>query len=75
MKNLKPISILFLLIFLVSNIQAQNPIVMPKFLKKGDTVGILATARKIDLATLQPGIKLLESWGLHVVIGKTIGKV
>ncbi|WP_366937401.1 LD-carboxypeptidase [uncultured Flavobacterium sp.] len=47
---------------------------MPEFLQKGDTVGILATARKIDLATLQPGIKLLESWGLHVVIGKTIGK-
>ncbi|OYU81482.1 MAG: LD-carboxypeptidase [Flavobacterium sp. BFFFF1] len=46
----------------------------PEFLKKGDTVGILATARKIEMATLQPGIKLLESWGLHVVIGKTIGK-
>lgn len=47
---------------------------MPEYLKKGDTVGILATARKIDLATLQPGIKLLESWGLKAVIGKTIGK-
>ncbi|AWI25211.1 S66 peptidase family protein [Flavobacterium pallidum] len=48
--------------------------ITPEFLKKGDTVGILATARKIELATLQPGIKLLESWGLHVAIGKTIGK-
>lgn len=47
---------------------------MPEYLKKGDTVGILATARKIDLPTIQPGIKLLESWGLKVVIGKTIGK-
>lgn len=47
---------------------------MPEFLKKGDTVGILATARKIDLETLQPAIKLLESWGLNVVIGRTIGK-
>jgi len=46
---------------------------MPEFLQKGDTIGILATARKIDLATLQPSIKLLESWGLNVVIGKTIG--
>lgn len=55
-------------------IQAQTKITMPEYLKKGDTVGILATARKIDLATLQPGIKLLESWGLKVVIGKTIGK-
>lgn len=55
-------------------IQAQTKITMPEYLKKGDTVGILSTARKIDLATLQPGIKLLESWGLKVVIGKTIGK-
>lgn len=53
---------------------AQNKLIMPEYLKKGDTVGILATARKIDLATLEPGIKLLESWGLKVVIGKTIGK-
>jgi len=54
--------------------QAQNKLIMPEYLKKGDTVGILATARKIDLATIEPGIKLLESWGLKVVIGKTIGK-
>ncbi|WP_363331551.1 LD-carboxypeptidase [Flavobacterium sp. BFFFF1] len=69
---------LFLLIicgfFIHQNIQAQRKMMTPEFLKKGDTVGILATARKIEMATLQPGIKLLESWGLHVVIGKTIGK-
>lgn len=47
---------------------------MPPHLKKGDTVAILATARKIDASTLQPGIKLLESWGLKVILGKTIGK-
>ena len=45
----------------------------PPHLQKGDTVAILATARKIDLAPLQPAIKLLESWGLNVIIGKTIG--
>jgi muramoyltetrapeptide carboxypeptidase len=48
--------------------------ITPEYLKKGDTVGILATARKIDMATLQPAISLLESWGLHVVIGRSIGK-
>lgn len=47
---------------------------MPPHLKKGDTVAIIATARKIDVSTLQPGIKLLESWGLKVILGKTIGK-
>jgi muramoyltetrapeptide carboxypeptidase len=53
---------------------SQRKMITPEFLQKGDTIGILATARKIDLATLQPAIDLLESWGLHVVIGKTIGK-
>jgi len=48
--------------------------ITPELLKKGDTVAILATARKIDEATLQPAIQLLESWGLHVVLGRTIGK-
>lgn len=65
--------IILILIF-TTVLNAQTKLIMPEYLKKGDTVGILATARKIDLATLQPGIKLLESWGLKVVIGKTIGK-
>jgi len=68
------IKLFFAFLLFTNFLQAQTKITMPEFLQKGDTVGILATARKIDLATLQPGIKLLESWGLHVVIGKTIGK-
>lgn len=63
-----------LLVTITPLIKAQNTITMPEYLQKGDTVGILATARKIDILSLQPGIKLLESWGLKVVIGKTIGK-
>nr|WP_081663346.1 LD-carboxypeptidase [Flavobacterium subsaxonicum] len=46
---------------------------IPPYLTKGDTVGILATARKIDKATIEPAIKLLKSWGLNVVVGKTVG--
>lgn len=69
------IRLLFTIIILIFTtiLHAQIPLTMPEYLKKGDTVGILATARKIDLTTLQPAIKLLESWGLKVVIGKTIG--
>ncbi len=48
--------------------------ITPEFLKPGDTVAIVATARKIDAATLEPAVKLLESWGLHVVLGRSIGK-
>ena len=52
---------------------AQSTIKMPPYLKKGDTVGILATARKVDMAPLEPAIKLLKGWGLNVVVGKTVG--
>ena len=61
-------------LFLFQTSQAQRKMITPEFLQKGDTIGILATARKVDLVSLKPAIKLLESWGLHVEIGKTIGK-
>ena len=64
---------LFLILFLQTS-TAQRKMISPEFLQKGDTVGILATARKIDLSTIQPAIELLESWGLHVVVGKTVGR-
>ena len=75
MKN--PTHIIFNILFglfIFQTSQAQRKMITPEFLQKGDTIGILATARKVDLASLQPAIKLLESWGLHVEIGKTIGK-
>lgn len=42
-------------------------------LKKGDQVAIVSTARKISHEEIQPAVSLLKSWGLTVVIGKTIG--
>ena len=65
--------ILLLFIVFTNVLHAQLPAKIPPYLTKGDTVGILATARKVDLAPLQPAIALLKSWGLNVVIGKTIG--
>jgi len=66
--------IFFFLSLLCSSVYAQQGIMkIPPYLTKGDTVGILATARKIDHEPLEPAIALLKSWGLNVVIGKTIG--
>ncbi|HLA55810.1 MAG TPA: LD-carboxypeptidase [Flavobacterium sp.] len=74
MKNPKFLLLLLFGLFISQTSQAQRKMITPEFLQKGDTVAILATARKIDETTLQPAIKLLESWGLHVVLGRTIGK-
>ena len=66
---------LFLVIFILQsfNIQAQKHMITPPKLQKGDTVAILATARKNLDDNLKPAIDLLKSWGLNVVIGSTIG--
>ena len=73
MKTPKTIGILFLLIFLASNSQAKNIMITPPNLKKGDTIAIVATARKNIDDNLKPAINLAKSWGLEIVIGKSIG--
>lgn len=45
----------------------------PPYLKTGDTVIILSTARKISHEEVAPAVKLFESWGLKVRLGNTIG--
>ena len=62
---------LFLLLTTLS--QAQKKMIIPPYLKKGDTIAIVATARKNIEDNLQPAISWLKNWGLEVVIGKTIG--
>ena len=47
--------------------------IIPPYLKKGDTIAIVATARKNIEDNLKPAISWLHNWGLEVVIGKTIG--
>jgi muramoyltetrapeptide carboxypeptidase len=64
-----------LLIFVLQSftIQAQKTMITPPILQKGDTIAILATARKNIDDNLKPAIDLLHSWGLEVVIGSSIG--
>jgi muramoyltetrapeptide carboxypeptidase len=45
----------------------------PPFLKKGDSVYVLSTARKITLEEIKPAIQTFEQWGLKVIVGDTIG--
>jgi muramoyltetrapeptide carboxypeptidase len=45
-----------------------------KYLKKGDEIRILCTARSAQESDLQSSIKLLTSWGYRVSLGETINK-
>jgi muramoyltetrapeptide carboxypeptidase len=47
---------------------------VPSYLKKGDTILVIATARARDKKQIEPAIKILKSWGLNVELGKNIYK-
>lgn len=46
--------------------------ITPEFLKPGDKVAFVATARKISPVEVEPAIKAMESWGLEVLIGDSL---
>jgi len=48
--------------------------IVPPYLKKGDLVAITSPAGYITLEAIMPSIKQVESWGLRVKPGSSIGK-
>ena len=64
---------LYLLFFYCLNFQAQLKMITPPYLQKGDTIAIVATARKNIDDNLKPAIEWLKNWGLNVKIGSSIG--
>ena len=64
-----------LLIFALQSFtcQSQQNMITPPYLQKGDTVAIVATARKNIEDNLKPTIDLLHSGGLEAVVGTSIG--
>ena len=46
--------------------------IIPNFLQKGDKIGVIAPASAAEFSQIQFGIRLLEKWGLEVVLGKYI---
>ena len=48
--------------------------IRPPYLKEGDTVAIVSTARNVSKFEIKPAIDLLKSWGLEVQTGKNLYK-
>lgn len=76
--NIKKHLVLYKFVFLTFALQSftcysQQTMITPPYLQKGDTVALLATARKNIDDNLKPTIDLLHSWGLEAVVGSTIG--
>ena len=70
--NKKSVILIFFSLLSI-NIHSQKKMITPPYLKKGDTIAIVATARKNIDDNLKPAISWLKNWGIEVVIGSTIG--
>jgi muramoyltetrapeptide carboxypeptidase len=46
--------------------------IRPPSLKKGDTIAVVSTARKVSAEDIQLGIDTLKSWGMNVELGKNL---
>ena len=55
----------------MSSNNPENAVKQPPYLKKGDKVAITCPAKKLP-APMTDAVKLLESWGLEVVLGDTV---
>ena len=69
----KTVSILFISLFFNTNAQSEKKMITPPYLQKGDTVAIVATARKHLNDDLKLAKEFLENWGLKTVVGSSIG--
>jgi muramoyltetrapeptide carboxypeptidase len=50
------------------------PSTVPPYLKRGDTIAITCPAGAVETSDLRSCNKVLESWGINIKYGKTIGK-
>lgn len=69
----KIISFLLLSLFFNTNAQSVKKMITPPYLQKGDTVAVVATARKHLNDDLIVTKDFLENWGLKTVVGSSIG--
>jgi muramoyltetrapeptide carboxypeptidase len=51
-----------------------KPLIIPKYLKPGDVIGITCPAGNITLQEIQSAMQQMENWGFKVRIGDTVGK-
>jgi muramoyltetrapeptide carboxypeptidase len=50
--------------------QKKKKLIVPPFLKSGDTIGIATPASPYKAEALQEGIRVLKRWGFQVVLGR-----
>ena len=59
--------------FFITLMKIIHFMIRPKYLKKGDTIAIVSTARKVTKNELNASVLLLKKWDLKVIYGASIG--
>jgi muramoyltetrapeptide carboxypeptidase len=54
--------------------KAEVPVTIPRYLQRGDTIAVTCPAGYITLEEIQPAVKQMESWGMKIRMGETVGK-
>jgi muramoyltetrapeptide carboxypeptidase len=54
--------------------QQDKPIIIPPYLKYGDTIGITCPAGNITEKEIQSAMQQMENWGFKTRLGATVGK-
>ena len=54
--------------------QDPQTLLVPSYLKQGDTIGILCLSGFVKKEAVQPAVQQLEAWGFRILLGDTIGK-
>jgi muramoyltetrapeptide carboxypeptidase len=49
-------------------------IIVPPYLRKGDTVGLICPAGYMPLERVETCIRILEKWGFRIKLGKSVGQ-
>ena len=52
----------------------ENTLIIPRYLKAGDLIGITSCAGYITLQDIQPAMQQMETWGFKIRVGNTVGK-
>src|ERR1700760_2794746 len=52
----------------------EKPVIIPKYLKYGDTIGITCPAGNITEKEIQSAVTQMQNWGFKVRVGDTVGK-
>jgi muramoyltetrapeptide carboxypeptidase len=51
-----------------------KPMIIPKYLMQGDTIGITCPAGFITETEIQPAVQQMQNWGFNIKAGDTVGK-